>query len=321
MKVDAVITWVDGNDPVHREKRRKYADPGMLTSDDVAGDTRFVEVGELKWCVASINRYAPWINKIYIVTDSQDPQLGNFIKRNFPDGHIPMEIVDHKVIFEGYEEYLPTFNACSIESMTWRIPGLSDRYIQFNDDMLLCSPVSVTDFFTEDGKSVCYAGRENIPLIRFTRLWKRIFQPNKKVTFKGVLCNAARIGGNRWSLLRINHNPRALWRDFYEVYYNTYPECLIRNIQYRFRDPDMYVPELMQYTILNNEGCCEVRPVRGNLMYIQPKKRKKKYIRRKLDRLSKGSYRFCCFNSIDKACPEDLQAVREWVTSNLKIIL
>ena len=79
MKIDAVITWVDGKDPVHREKRAKYADSSMLRADDVAGDTRFVEVGELKWCVASINRYAPWINKIYIVTDSQDPHLEDFM--------------------------------------------------------------------------------------------------------------------------------------------------------------------------------------------------------------------------------------------------
>ena len=320
MKIDAVITWVDGNDPVHREKRRQYASPGMLKADDVAGDTRFVEVGELKWCVASINRFAPWINKIYIITDSQNPSLDEFMQSNFPQGHIPMEIVDHKVIFRDYEQYLPTFNACSIESMTWRIPGLSDRYIQFNDDMILCSPVTVNDFFTEDGKSVCYAGWDNIPLVRLTRYWKKLTKPNKKVTFRGILCNAARLAGNRWAFLRINHNPRALFRDFYEAYYTARPAALIRNIQYRFRDPDMYVPELMQYSILHKQGLCKVLPVRGNLIYIQPKRRRN-YIQKKLGRLSAGCYRFCCFNSIDKASPEDLQAVRDWVTSNLKITL
>ena len=320
MKIDAVITWVDGKDPVHREKRAKYADPSMLKADDVAGDTRFVEVGELKWCVASINRYAPWINKIYIVTDSQDPHLEDFMNRNFPQGHIPMEIVDHKVIFDGYEEYLPTFNACSIESMTWRIPGLSERYIQFNDDMMLCAPVSVEDFFTEDGKLVCYAGWDNIPLVRLTRYWKKISKPNKKVTFRGILCNAARLAGNKWSFLRINHNPRALSREFYEAYFAAYPEALIRNLKYRFRDSDMYVPELLQYTIMHKEGLCKLCPVRGNLMYIQPK-RKKNYVKRKLKRLSEGRYLFCCFNSIDKAQPEDLQAVRNWVTSNLNVCL
>lgn len=320
MKIDAVITWVDGNDPAHRRKRMTYANPDMLHADDVAGDTRFVEVGELKWCVASINRYAPWVNKIYIVTDAQDPHLEDFIQRNFPQGHIPMEIVDHKVIFRGFEEYLPTFNASAIESMTWRIPGLQDRYLEFNDDMMLCAPVSQEDFITEDGKSVCYADKANIPMIRFTRFMKRLFGSKKTVTFKGILVNSALLAGNKWNMLRINHNPRALRREFYEQYFKENPQDLIRNLRCRFRDPDMYLPELLQYTVLNNQGLCEVRPIKGNLMYIQPKDRKD-YIKKKLHRLNVGNYRFCCFNSIDKASPEDLQAVRDWVTSNLKITL
>ena len=35
MKIDAVITWVDGNDPVHRQKRNSLASPDMLKADDV----------------------------------------------------------------------------------------------------------------------------------------------------------------------------------------------------------------------------------------------------------------------------------------------
>lgn len=320
MKIDAVITWVDGNDPAHRRKRTEYAAPGMLKADDVAGDTRFVEVGELKWCVASINRYAPWVNKIYIVTDAQDPNLDEFMQKNFPDGYIPMEIVDHKVIFRGFEEYLPTFNACAIESMTWRIPGLNDLFLEFNDDVMLCAPVSPSDFITEDNKSVCYADKANIPMIRITRFVKKLLGSKKSVTFKGILANSAILGGDRWSMLRINHNPRALRRDFYQQYFETNPQVLIRNLRCRFRDPDMYLSELLQYTILNNNGQCVVRPVKGNLMYILPKNRKD-YIRNKLSVLDAGKYLFCCFNSIDKASPEDLQLVRDWVTSNLKITL
>ena len=320
MKIDAVITWVDGNDPAHREKRNKYASPGLLRSDDVAGDTRFVEVGEIAWCVASINRFAPWINKIYIGTDSQDPKLDHFLQRNFPQGHIPVEIVDHMVIFNGYEEYLPTFNACSIESMTWRIPGLNDRFVSFNDDMMLCAPVSPEDFFTQDDKSVCYAGKANIPFTVLTRKLKPSHDGRKKVTFKGALCNAALLAGSRWSFLRINHTPRALRRDFYEEYFTVHPDALIRNIQYKFRDSDMYVPELLQFTQLNNMGKCVVKPVRGNLFYLQPNG-SDGYFRSKLHMLTTGEYKFCCFNSIDKATPEELQIVRQWVMSTLDIHL
>ena len=141
MKIDAVITWVDGNDPRHREKRMKYATSQLVESQDKAAETRFSDMGEIFLCVASINRYATWINKIYIVTDEQDPGLDDFLKMNFPQGHVPVEIVDHKVIFRGYEHVLPVFNSIAIETMTWRIPGLSDCFIEFNDDTILMKPV------------------------------------------------------------------------------------------------------------------------------------------------------------------------------------
>src|SRR5690625_5334475 len=78
-KIDAVITWVDGNDPVHRKKRAEMAciyNAKQRTSSSLstAGDeTRFIENGELKYCLASIRTFAPWIHKIYLVTDNQVP--------------------------------------------------------------------------------------------------------------------------------------------------------------------------------------------------------------------------------------------------------
>lgn len=320
MKIDAVITWVDGNDPVHRGKRMRYADPGMIKDEAVAGETRFAAVGEIAWCVASLNRFAPWINRIFIVTDAQDPDLGPFLERNFPQGHIPVEIVDHKVIYNGYEEYLPTFNASAIETMIWRIPGLSDRFISLNDDMMLSAPVMPSDFFTEDDRSVCYTEWENIPLTLFTRMLKSRRGGRRRVTFKGVLCNGAILGGDRWSYMRINHTPRALRRDFYEEYYTSHPQDMIRNIQYRFRNHDMYVPEVLQYTLLRKQGRCVTRPVKDNLFYLEPNGRKG-YIGRKLKLLDKGNHRFCCFNSIDKASEEDMRLVLDRITKILNITL
>ena len=320
MKIDAVITWVDGNDPAHKKKRALYANPDLLKADDVAGETRFVNVGEIAWCVASLNRFAGWINKIYIVTDSQDPHLEDFMNRNFPEGYIPMEIIDHKVIYRDYEEYLPSFNASAIETMTWRIPGLSDHYLSLNDDMMLCAPVQPSDFFTEDGKAVCYTQMANIPCTLFTRMLKSKVNGRKKVTFKGVQCNAARLAGDRWSYMKINHTPRALRRDVYEEYFRNNPQSMIRNIQYRFRDHDMYVPEVLHYSLLNQQGRCIIRPIKGNLFYLEPKSRKG-YIADKLRMLKSGGYRFCCFNSIDKASPEDLELVISHITDILDITL
>lgn len=210
MKIDAVITWVDGDDPRHIAKRRLYGTPSMFKADDVAGSTRFSSLGEIFWCVASLNRFAPWLNKIYIVTDGQDPGLDKFISGTFPQGHIPMEIVDHKVIFRGYEDYLPSFNSVSIETMTWRIPGLGDHFIELNDDFMLNAPVTPKEFFTCDGKPICYAKRYSVALTRFTRLFKHRKDGSKKVTFKELMLNAASIAGSRSFYFRLGHTPRAL---------------------------------------------------------------------------------------------------------------
>ena len=117
MQIDAVLLWVDGNDPVLTAKRSKYAPADALKMSDVAGATRYANVGEIFWCIASLNRFASFLHKIYIITDGQDPHLDPFLEKNFPSGHIPYEIVDHKTIFKGYEEYLPVFNSTSIETM------------------------------------------------------------------------------------------------------------------------------------------------------------------------------------------------------------
>ena len=89
--IDAVITWVDGNDERHKAKRMKYGNETIFNAEDIAGSSRFASLGEIFYCVASLNRYAPWINKIYLVTDEQNPEIDSLIEKHFPDGHIPME--------------------------------------------------------------------------------------------------------------------------------------------------------------------------------------------------------------------------------------
>ena len=106
--IDIVITWVDGQDQKLAEKRKQYALSDELEHDDVGGITRYASIGEINWCLASINRFAPWVHKIFIVTDNQNPNVIPFLEANFPEGYIPVEIVDHKDIFKGYERFLPS---------------------------------------------------------------------------------------------------------------------------------------------------------------------------------------------------------------------
>lgn len=316
MKVDAVITWVDGADPAHRLKRAKWTDSQVHMSDDKAGDTRFANLNEIFWCVASLNRFAPWINRIYIVTDAQNPHIDEFLKTNFPEGYIPVEIVDHTVIFRGYEQYLPTFNSISLETMTWRIPGLSEHYIEFNDDLMLSAPLTPDEFFTEDGKVVCYGEWASLPLTRLTRLLK----PRGRVTTKGSHANGAATAGRRLSYLRLAHCQKALTRSFYERYFEEHPDHLESNISHRFRSVEQFTSQELQYISLYDAGRCEVRSAEGLLFFYQPTS-DKKYFRRKMEKLSGFKGKFLCFNSLDLADHDERMALEKWIESKLCIKL
>lgn len=317
--IDAVITWVDGNDPRHMAKRLKYGNDNIFRADDVAGSTRYASVGEILYCIASLNRFAPWLNKIYIVTDEQTPPVAPFIEKHFPDGHIPMEIVDHKSIFRGYEENLPTFNSISIESMTWRIPGLSEHYIEFNDDLILAAPTTPEDFFTSDGKVVCYGKTENILLVRLTRLLKYRANGYKKVTYKETMVNAALHAGQLFSYIKMHHTPKALLKSVYENHFAESPQTLKKNIAYRFRFHKQFNPQELQYLKLQQKGLCSIRKVSSNLLYLQAK-RDDGYIREKLKAFSaRPDFKFACFNSIDQATDVGQDMIVSWIKERLQL--
>ncbi len=314
--IDAVITWVDGNDERHKAKRMKYGNETIFNAEDIAGSSRFASLGEIFYCVASLNRYAPWINKIYLVTDEQNPEIDSLIEKHFPDGHIPMEIVDHKTIFRGYEEYLPTFNSISIESMTWRIPGLSEHYIEFNDDLILAAPVTPEDFFTPDGKVVCYGKKSSYILTKLSRILKHRKKGGKKVTFKETMLNAASLLGKYCSFIKIYHTPKSLLKSVYEKYFNENTEHLKKNISHRFRHHTQYNPQELFYLLMDKEKRCELRSANKNLMYLKPKDIG--YIQKKLDRFTLSSEtKFGCFNAIDLACEEGQKMIIGWIEKRI----
>ena len=317
MKIDAVITWVDGDDPRHRAKREQHGDKRMFSHDDVAGSTRYKSLGEIFYCIASLNRYAQWLNKIYIVTDEQNPKVEELLAKHFPEGTIPMEIVDHKVIFRGYEEYLPTFNSISIESMTWRIPGLSEHYIEFNDDLILAAPTRPEDFFTEDGKVVCYGKRYRALYVTMSHLLRRHRDGSKQVSFRQTMLNGAELLGERRYFIKIYHTPKPLLRSVYERYFAEHDDQLRENIRHRFRNPSQCNVEELHYLILQHEHRLIMRKAYDNLLYLKPK-RDTRYIADKLAEFDrKSGYKFGCFNSIDLMNEDARKMTIEWISRRI----
>ena len=146
LPVDVVIAWVDGNDPSLVEKRSRYLNSIHKNLPLGAQPTRFASINEIKYCVLSILKFAPFVRNIFIVTDGQDPNIYEDIKTHFPERIQSIRIVDHREIFEGFEKYLPTFNSISIGNMVWRVKGLSENFVYFNDDVILIREVKPEDW-------------------------------------------------------------------------------------------------------------------------------------------------------------------------------
>lgn len=308
MKIDVVITWVDGNDPVLNAKRAQYSDKKTESRADVGSSTRYADLGEIHYCVRSINKFASFVNKIYIITDGQDPHV---------ESRIPVEIVDHKQIFKGYEEYLPVFNSISIETLSWRIPELSEHFLQMNDDFVIIKPVAPEDFFTEDGKPVCY-GR------LYSTLWAKSLYGLSvlkyrywRATFKLMLMKGSRKGGMRWSFVYLVHTPRAFLKSFFENYYEAHPEDIVQNVKYRFRDRAQYQNQSMHYSALLKKKEAVMCDPSDKLLFIQHWKGPE-YISRKLSRAQASpECVFACFNSLDLATEGERKLVLDWLDAIL----
>ena len=319
--IDAVVLWVDGSDPVWRAKRDRYLLHGEDRHDDIAGPTRYTSVGEVYYCIASINRFAPFVRRIFLVTDHQVPShLDDFLRRNFPDGYIPYEVIDHTVIFRGHEDCLPTFNCNSIEPLLWRIPGLSERYIYFNDDIVLLSPVTPDDFFVGEATR-CYGRWYSTSVARLLHALKPRRDGHKPMGFKSLLVNTLRYTPRpHRRFLFLLHTPLPLRRSFFDTYLTAHPEVLRVNITQRFRHPSQFNPQELFYLTEHPSGRCLVTPSHANIFYYKPHRHSSThYLLRKEREFRRSSALFGCFNSLDQAPDAERQRILQLLTERLRL--
>ena len=149
--MDAVITYVDGLDPLWQEDYRRTVGDSILKK-------RFRDWGTLKYLLRGIHTYMPFVRNIYLVV-ARESQIPEWVDRS------RLNIVLHSDIIP--KEYLPTFNSTTIELFLHRIPGLDEEYVYFNDDVFPVAPCREQDFFEE--------GRAHIPF-RFCHSSRNLFK-------------------------------------------------------------------------------------------------------------------------------------------------
>ena len=197
LEVDIVYTWVDGNDPAWQKRHAAFTGIKPVGADvDCKG--RYADNDELKFSLRSVEKYAPWIRRVFIITDSQVPA---WLDTSNPR----IKIVDHRDILPP--EAIPCFNSQVLEHCMFRIPGLSEHFIYSNDDMFFNRKVEPTTFFNQDGHPIVRFYRA--PLRRFS-FWAKTNIIKKPLSlYNQALLNATRIVKEKYGmtfLYKSHHN-------------------------------------------------------------------------------------------------------------------
>ena len=165
--IDFVLTWVDSTDERWKTKKQAAASGRHQTKEGLNAH-RFPTAWnspdtELHLAITSIQRFAPWANCIWVVT--QRPQIPPRLQQ-YVSG-VPVVVVHHDQMRQSCvpeKKYLDVFSSHAIEADVHNIPGLAEHFVYGNDDTYFGNDVFPRDFFTRSGKPLhSFVGKTMLP--------------------------------------------------------------------------------------------------------------------------------------------------------------
>ena len=210
-KIDLVLPWVDANDSAWKREVNKYSNIDQRCN-------RYQSWDNLQYVFRGIEKYMPWVNKVFFVTWGHLP---NWLNTNYER----IRIVRHEEYIP--RDYLPTFNSNTIEMNYWRINDLSENYVLFNDDLfplryipeeyyfkdgIPCEEAVETHFILKADKGMDlqmnYACVNNMVIINRHFDKRRVIEENKDKWFSPIYGE------------RLKHNENMLyWNNFESFVY------------------------------------------------------------------------------------------------------
>ena len=258
-KIDFVITWLDPSNPDWQKEYEFY----RTTSKGDKSEARFREMNILRYWFRAIEKFAPWVNKVVVVTNGIFP---DWLRTDHPK----LMLVKHEDFMP--KEILPTFNSCAIELHLHRIKGLSEQFVYFNDDMVLNAPVT-PDYYFKDGlpcdynKETCF----NVPIFthkerfniymsmlanigivnaHFNR-WETVCQSPKRwfgphLGFRGLVMSTVLMKQRLFVGFSNYHTEQAYLKSTFEEVWEKEPDFLKESCT-RFREEVIANPYLFRY--------------------------------------------------------------------------
>jgi hypothetical protein len=299
--IDLVYLWVDGNDPKWQAKRNAFLERKVENSLS-SSNGRYVNNDELKYSLRSVERYAPWIRKIFIVTDDQTPE---WLDIENPK----IKIIDHKEILPA--QSLPCFNSNVLEHFLCKISNLSEYFILSNDDTFFNKIVSPTTFFGKDGYPIIRLTRK--PFRRFRWFLREQIFKNPHKLYSKALFNAAELVKQKFGFFYNglpHHNIDSyLKSDCIRVGEQIFKNEIDHTKMNHFRNANDIQRIVYSYVALAEK--------RGHLRYVSNDESLHIHIQkdRHFEKLKKFNPTFFCMNDTEYADDNDRMKLKVWLST------
>lgn len=310
--VDIVYTWVDGNDPQWRKKKDSYAPKKTPeNSFEVMSECRFRDNNELLYSLRSVAKYAPWVNRVFIVTDNQVPSFIN--KEN-------VTIIDHKDIFPS-PSYLPSFNSCAIELCLSQAAEISEHFLSFNDDYMLGNNVSKSDFFDNSGSPIIWGAKEKKSMEECLTINDHMSDLDLAIAFTR---KAFMDKGYGFTPVKFRHNPKPIKKMLLRAITEQFLEEYERTLNNRFRSKDDFAPPLAYILFCLNRTASNMVDLGGVSKIISILKKELKHIetcadsrryKKRLAAIKRLKPKTFCINDTEDTTEEDTLTTQNFLKS------
>ena len=130
--IDFVQLWVDGSDKDWLDEKNRY----MVNSGNESN--RWRDWDCLQYWFRGVEKYAPWVRKIHLITPGHFP---SWLNRH----HKKLNCINQNQLIK--KEYIPVFNSNAIELNLHKIESLAEKFVLFCDDMFIIKNTKEKDFF------------------------------------------------------------------------------------------------------------------------------------------------------------------------------
>lgn len=240
--IDVVFTWVDDSFPGYLEELGQYVSG---THDSNPNRTRD-NIQTLRYAMRSIWRNMPEIRNIYLL--SCRPQIPAWLNPDHPRIHV----VHHDEIMDP--AILPTFNSFAIVSHLHLLPGISQRFVYFEDDMLAMSPDLGNALFDDAG----------MPLLHL--YWRKVkplaeLDASSESPWNLALANGAAVLDARFGAKtrhHIIHGPMVMDKSVCEAMCRDFPDLIATTRNARFRAGSNVPPEFLSLHLAVETGAARL---------------------------------------------------------------